>query len=72
MMEIFDVLNQVPYLYEALQLIIAGHALALAIVNMTNTPADDKLVGQVYKYIEFLAGIVKPAKAKQPPPNKVE
>lgn len=68
MFEIFEVLNQVPYLPEALQLILAAHGLALAIVNMTDTPKDNELLAKVYKYVEFLAGIVKPSKAKQPNP----
>jgi hypothetical protein len=33
------------------------HALAVAIVNLTPTPADDELVGKFYKAVEFLAGI---------------
>jgi hypothetical protein len=68
MMEMFDVLNQVPYLAEALQLIVAAHALAVAIVNLTDTPKDNELVAKGYRYIEFLAGIVKPSKVKQTNP----
>lgn len=68
MMEIFEILGQVPFLAEALQLLVAAHALALAIVNMTDTPKDNELVAKAYKYIEFLAGIVKPSKVKQPNP----
>lgn len=64
MLEIFDVLNQVPYLDTALTLLMSGHSLALAIVNLTPTPKDDELVAKAYKYIEFLAGIVT-KKAKQ-------
>lgn len=66
MMELFDVLNNVPYLAEGLQLLVAAHALALAIVNLTDTPKDNEYLAKAYKYIEFLAGIVKPKKAKQP------
>lgn len=64
MLEIFDVLQQVPYLDTALTLLMAGHALAIAIVNLTPTPKDDEIVAKAYKYIEFLAGIVT-KKAKQ-------
>lgn len=64
MMEIFEFLNSVPYLSEALNLALAGHALAVAVVNLTPTPKDDELVAKVYKYIEFAAGIVS-KKAKQ-------
>jgi hypothetical protein len=35
----------------------ALHGLAVAVVNLTPTPADDKLVGKAYKVIEVLAGI---------------
>jgi hypothetical protein len=64
MLEIFDILQSVPYLDTALTLLMAGHSLALAIVNLTPTPADDAIVAKAYKYIEFLAGIVT-KKAKQ-------
>lgn len=58
MIEIFDILNQVPYLDTALTLLMAAHSLALAIVNLTPTPKDDEIVAKAYKYIEFFAGIV--------------
>jgi hypothetical protein len=64
MLEIFEVLNNVPYLSEAVSLLLAGHTLAIAIVNMTDTPKDNEYVAKAYKYIEFLAGIVS-KKAKQ-------
>lgn len=57
-MEIFTLLSSVPYLYEALQLALAGHALAVAIVNLTETPKDNELVKKVYSYIEIAAGLV--------------
>lgn len=63
-MELFDILFQVPYLPEILQILMAGHAVAIAIVNLTPTPKDDQIVGKVYRYIEFFAGIVSP-KSKQ-------
>lgn len=74
MMELFDFLNQVPYLPEVVTLLIAGHALAVAIVNMTDTPEDDKWVAKAYRYIEFVAGILRASKVKQPNPHydKVE
>jgi hypothetical protein len=39
---------------------IAGalHLLALAIVNLTETPRDDEIYGKFYKVIEMIAGIV--------------
>ncbi|MEF2052989.1 hypothetical protein [Pseudomonas aeruginosa] len=41
-----------------LGVIVAAHALALAIVNLTPTPKDDEIVGKVYKAIEALAGVL--------------
>lgn len=69
-MEIFEILNQVPYLAEALQLALAAHALAIAIVNLTDTPKDNEYVAKAYRYIEFAAGIVRPKKVKQPGPGE--
>jgi len=37
--------------------LLAAHGLAVAIVNLTPTPADDAIVGKLYKPIEWLAGI---------------
>ena len=39
---------------------IAGalHILALAIVNLTETPRDDEIYGKFYKVIEKIAGII--------------
>ena len=41
-----------------LTVLLASHALALAIVNLTPTPVDNAVVGGIYKVIEVLAGIV--------------
>ena len=68
MMEIFEILNNVPYLYEALQGLLALHAFAVFVVNMTDTPKDNEMLAKAYKYIEFAAGIVRPSKSKQPNP----
>jgi|14BtaG_2_1085337.scaffolds.fasta_scaffold02054_6 hypothetical protein len=38
--------------------IVAAHALAVAIVNLTPTPKDNALLGKAYKVIEVVAGIV--------------
>ena len=37
--------------------ILAAHALALAIVNLTPTPADNAALAKVYGLIEKIAGI---------------
>jgi len=63
-MEIFQMIASVPYLSEALQLIMAGHALALAIVNMTESPKDNDMLKKVYGYVEIVAGLVG-SKAKK-------
>ncbi len=42
------------------------HAIAVLIVNQTNTPKDDEIVGKAYIWIERLAGIWG-YKAKQLP-----
>ena len=46
-------------------LFAALHALALAIVNLTETPKDDEWLGRIYRWIEFLAGIINSNKVKQ-------
>lgn len=63
-MEMLDFLTQIPYLGEVLAGLIAAHALAIFIVNLTPTPKDDELVAKAYRYIEFAAGIVKPKNVK--------
>ena len=65
LVELFGFLAYIPYLDTILELLLAAHALALAIVNMTETPKDDEWVGKIYRWIEFLAGIVNKAKVKQ-------
>ena len=39
---------------------VAGaiHLLALAVVNLTETPRDDEIYGRFYKVVEKLAGII--------------
>ena len=50
-------------LNEYLEVALAIHAACSAICALTPTPADDKVVGKVYKLIEALALVV--GKAKQ-------
>lgn len=45
--------------------LVALHALALAVVNLTPTPKDDEAVAKIYKFIELLAGVFT-SKAKEP------
>jgi hypothetical protein len=51
---------------EIVAVLLAAHALAVAVVNLTPTPKDDEIVGKVYKVIEFVAGIFT-RKAKELP-----
>ena len=51
-------------LQTALSLFLAGHGLALVIVNLTKTPKDDQALAAVYKVVEMLAGIVTPRAKK--------
>ena len=46
-----------------LSVLLAAHALALVIVNLTPTPKDNEVLKKVYKFIEALAGVF--GKAKQ-------
>jgi hypothetical protein len=50
-----DILSRAQQIIEIL---IAVHAVALLIVNLTPTPKDDEIVAKYYRVIEFLAGIV--------------
>jgi len=43
---------------ELLAVLVAVHALALTIVNITPTPRDDEAVAKYYRVLEILAGIV--------------
>ena len=43
---------------EILAALIAVHAAAVAIVNLTPTPKDDEAVAKYYRIIEMLAGII--------------
>lgn len=42
----------------AVEILLAAHGLALVIVNLTKTPADDAVVAKVYKVIEVFAGFI--------------
>lgn len=64
-MELFSFLADIPYIDVVLGGLVAAHGLALFIVNLTDTPKDNDLVGKAYRYIELMAGIVKASKVKQ-------
>ena len=52
------------HIQTALNLFLAGHGLALVIVNMTKTPKDNEALAKAYKLIEVVAGIVTPRAKK--------
>jgi len=52
-------LENIPNWIEAL---VAAHALAVIIVNLTPTPKDNAFVASAYKLIEWLAGVFPKAK----------
>jgi hypothetical protein len=47
-----------------LEVALAIHAAASAIVALTPTPADDKIVGKLYKLIEIAALVIGRAKQR--------
>jgi len=59
----------VSNLETVLAVILAAKVAAEAIVNLTPTPKDDKVVGKFYKVIEAIAGIFS-VKAKEFPGSK--
>lgn len=48
----------INHIQQLLVVLLATHAVAVAIVNLTPTPKDDEAVSKVYKLIEILAGII--------------
>jgi len=48
----------IAHIQQLLAILIAAHAVAIAIVNLTPTPKDDEQVAKFYKIIEIFAGIV--------------
>ncbi len=43
---------------QLIEILLAIHALALLIVNLTPTPKDNEVVTKYYRVIEVLAGII--------------
>lgn len=61
-----DYLNWVVENYETIGIALAMcHGFAVAVVNLTPTPADDILLGKLYRIVEAFAGILTET-AKQP------
>jgi len=44
------------------KIVLAAHALALLIVNLTPTPKDNEILAKLYGWIEKIAGIFGKAK----------
>jgi hypothetical protein len=55
---IISLFDQYPVLMTVLGGLLAAHALAIFIVNLTPTPKDDEYVAKAYKVIEWVAGVV--------------
>lgn len=53
-----DAFTQFPVLFTVLAGVVAAHALALFVVNLTPTPKDDNFVKKAYKVVEWVAGVV--------------
>lgn len=58
------IVNNVDVLGAAL---VVLHLVATVIVNLTDTPLDDKILGKVYRLVEKLAGVVNERRVKQFP-----
>jgi len=43
---------------QLVEILLAVHALAVLIVNLTPTPKDNEIVAKYYRVIEILAGII--------------
>ena len=52
------------HINQYLEVALAIHAAASAIVALTPTPADDKLVGKLYKLIAIAALVIGRAKQR--------
>jgi hypothetical protein len=50
--------NLVTNAQHLVEILLAIHALALLIVNLTPTQKDDQAVAKYYRIVEILAGIV--------------
>jgi hypothetical protein len=64
MEDLWTWVSNIPYVTEVVSGIVAAHALAVFIVNITPTPTDDKWVATIYKYVEWVAGLIT-QKAKE-------
>lgn len=65
---IVTLFDRYPVLATVLSVLIAAHAIAVVIVNLTPTPRDDAILGKVYKVIEWIGGLVT-TRAKDVPSN---
>lgn len=59
---VVSLFDKYPVLSTVLAGVLAAHALALFIVNLTPTPKDDTFVARAYKVVEWVAGITRRAK----------
>lgn len=61
---VVQLFEQYPTLSTVLAGLLAAHALAQFVVNLTPTPKDDRIVRKVYKVVEWVAGVTDRAKEK--------
>lgn len=59
---VLDLFARYPILFTILSGLLAAHGLALFIVNLTETPKDNRIVGRVYRVLEWVAGVTTMAK----------
>lgn len=50
--------NFIGHAEQLISVLLGIHALAIAIVNLTDTPKDDEIVAKYYRIVEVMAGIV--------------
>lgn len=48
----------IAHAQQLITVLLAIHAIAVVIVNLTPTPKDDAAVAKFYKVVEVLAGII--------------
>lgn len=66
---IVSLFDKYPVLATVLSVLVAAHALAVVIVNLTPTPADDAALKKVYTVIMWVAGLVSEEAQNGPGPE---
>jgi len=63
-----DIIDKIS---EILAIILAVQWIAMAIVNLTPTPEDDKWVGKFYRFIEVVAGVISKTAKEYPGERRI-